>query len=146
MDNTDFNYWVYRKSAIMIPKWSSVCALLYVAVCFNLVAAGHPALYRRQDASSTTTAAATTTRDGDGTTTTAQADKSDTTTGSSKPTSVEITTTSSSSTLEPTIIPSAINGNNPSNESYSDDSKKPKLYPLLMAIALTFTYSHHRGG
>ncbi|KAI6092551.1 hypothetical protein F4821DRAFT_136831 [Hypoxylon rubiginosum] len=106
----------------MIPKWSSVCALLYVAVCFNLVAAGHPALYRRQDASSTTTAAATTTRDGDGTTTTAQADKSDTTTGSSKPTSVEITTTSSSSTLEPTIIPSAINGNNPSNESYSDDT------------------------
>ncbi|KAI1768994.1 hypothetical protein GGR53DRAFT_272359 [Hypoxylon sp. FL1150] len=106
----------------MFPKWSSVCTLLYVAVCFNLVTAGHPALYRRQDVSTTTTEDATTTRVADGATTTARTDNSDTSTRSSESTSVEITTTSSSSTFAETVIPSAINGNNPSNDSYSGNT------------------------
>ncbi|XXH04971.1 hypothetical protein Hte_011395 [Hypoxylon texense] len=105
----------------MLPRWSSVCTLLYVAVCLNLVAAGHIGAYRRQDASPTTTQNPTTTRDGDEGTTTAQTDNSESTASPSGSTTVEVTTTSSSSSLAPTVIPSAINGNNPSNDSYTED-------------------------
>lgn len=67
-----------------------------------------------------TTEAPTTTRDGDRGTTTTSPISSDTTTDSEEATSVEVTTSTASSTSESTAIPSAINGNNPSNESFSE--------------------------
>ncbi|KAI1777575.1 hypothetical protein F4818DRAFT_318432 [Hypoxylon cercidicola] len=105
----------------MLLRWSSVCTLLYAAVCFKSVSAAHLGLYRRQDASATTTATPTTTRDEDRSTTPAQSDNSETTTHLSESTSVEITTSSTSSNIVGTAIPSAINGNNPSNDSYTED-------------------------
>ncbi|KAI0180199.1 hypothetical protein GGR52DRAFT_231832 [Hypoxylon sp. FL1284] len=107
----------------MLFRLSSVCTLFYVVVCFRYVAASHPGLYRRQDASPTTAVTSTATQDGDQeATTTAQADSSDTTTNLPESTkSIEITTSSASSSPAETAISSAINGNNPSNESYAQD-------------------------
>lgn len=102
----------------MLPRWSSVCAVLYLLICFNLVAAGQLRPYpRQQDASSVTTDAPSTTQDGDGkTTATPDITKSPTNSVDST-TSVQISTSTASDPSE-TAIPSAINGNNPSNDSF----------------------------
>ncbi|KAI1374967.1 hypothetical protein F4677DRAFT_424158 [Hypoxylon crocopeplum] len=106
----------------MLPRWSSVFALLYLVVCFNRVVAGRLGPYPRQDVSSTTTEAPKTTQDGNSETTTPP-DASRTTTGSlEEATSTNVTTgtTETTSSLAVTAIPSAINGNNPSNESFAE--------------------------
>ncbi|KAI0131606.1 hypothetical protein F4776DRAFT_671601 [Hypoxylon sp. NC0597] len=106
----------------MLPKWSSVCALLYLVVCFNLVAAGRLGPYPRQDPSPVTTEASRRTQDGgDRGSETAPPDASRFSSSSAESTSVEATTSTTSSDLAVTAIPSAINGNNPSNDSYSED-------------------------
>ncbi|KAI1467297.1 uncharacterized protein F4812DRAFT_58213 [Daldinia caldariorum] len=104
----------------MLPKWSSFYALIYLFVCFNVVAAGRLGPYPRQETSPSTTEATKTTQDGDRETTTTSPDNSETHSSSSaKPTSVEVTT-SVTSTPAATAIPSALNGNNPSNDSFSE--------------------------
>ncbi|KAI1417501.1 hypothetical protein F5Y13DRAFT_201096 [Hypoxylon sp. FL1857] len=108
----------------MLPKWSSVCTLLYLVVCFNLVAAGRLGPYPRQDPSPVTTEAPKTTQDGgDSGSTTVPPDTSRPSSSLGGSTSIEVTTSATSATSDPavTAIPSAINGNNPSNASFSED-------------------------
>ncbi|KAI2471515.1 hypothetical protein F4781DRAFT_113902 [Annulohypoxylon bovei var. microspora] len=105
----------------MIPRRSSVCALLYLIICLNLAAAGQLRPYPRQDVSSVTTEAPSTTRNEDGQTTTT-ADVSQSSSGSlESSTSVQVSTSTTSDPSE-TAIPSAINGNNPSNDSFIGDA------------------------
>ncbi|OTA59995.1 hypothetical protein K449DRAFT_101767 [Hypoxylon sp. EC38] len=105
----------------MLPRWSSVCALLYLVVCFNLVTAGRLGPYPRQDPSPVTTETSRTTQDGgDRGSETDPPDASRSPSSSAESTSIEATTRTTSSDLAVTVIPSAINGNNPSNDSYSE--------------------------
>ncbi|KAI1800645.1 hypothetical protein F4811DRAFT_538219 [Daldinia bambusicola] len=104
----------------MLPKWSGFYALIYLFACFNVVAAGRLGPYPRQETSPSTAEATKTIQDGDRETTTTSPDNSETHSSSSeKPTSVEVTT-SVTSTPVATAIPSALNGNNPSNDSFSE--------------------------
>ncbi|KAI1393634.1 uncharacterized protein F4822DRAFT_435720 [Hypoxylon trugodes] len=102
----------------MLPRLPNIYTLLYLSLCFNVVVAGLLGPYPRQDTSATTEATKTT-QDGDKGTTTAPPDASKSSDSPSITSSIEVTTTATS---EPAItaIPSAINGNNPSNDSYSE--------------------------
>ncbi|KAI1212361.1 uncharacterized protein F4807DRAFT_415715 [Annulohypoxylon truncatum] len=104
----------------MLPRWSSVCAVLYLIICLNLVAAGQLRPYPRQDASSTTTEASSTTQNGDGKTTATPDTSSSSSSSFESATSVQVSTSTTSDPSE-TAIPSAINGNNPSNASFVED-------------------------
>ncbi|KAF3064771.1 hypothetical protein GL218_01674 [Daldinia childiae] len=105
----------------MLPRWLSICTLLYLLACFDLVAAGRLRPYPRQETSPSTVEATKTTQNDDRETTTAPPDNSETPSSSSaKPTSVEVTT-STTSTPETTAIPSALNGNNPSNDNFTQE-------------------------
>ncbi|KAI1143766.1 hypothetical protein F5Y05DRAFT_5708 [Hypoxylon sp. FL0543] len=105
----------------MLPKWSSVCILLFIVVCFNLAAAGRLGPYPRQDSSPATTETPQPTQDGGNRGSTASPTDTSTIPSSlGEHTSVEATT-SATSELAVTAITSAINGNNPSNDSFSED-------------------------
>ncbi|KAI2785421.1 hypothetical protein F4815DRAFT_490535 [Daldinia loculata] len=105
----------------MLPRWLRICTLLYSLVCFDLVAAGRLGPYPRQETSPSTVEATKTTQNGDRETTLAPPDNSESPSSSStKPTSVEVTT-STTSTAEATAIPSALNGNNPSNDNFTEE-------------------------
>ncbi|KAI0380965.1 hypothetical protein F5Y04DRAFT_88907 [Hypomontagnella monticulosa] len=106
----------------MLSRRSSIYILLFLVVCFDLVAAGRLGAYPRQDSTPVTTEAPTTTQDGGRETTTAVSSDA----SGSRSTSLEDTTsievpTSTSSSMAITAIPSAINGNNPSNDSFTED-------------------------
>ncbi|OTB20644.1 hypothetical protein K445DRAFT_90032 [Daldinia sp. EC12] len=104
----------------MLSKWSSICALIYLFLCFNVVAAGRLGPYPRQETSPSTAEATKTTQNGDRETTTTSPDKSETPSSSStKPTSIEVTTSVTSTPIA-TAIPSALNGNNPSTDGFSE--------------------------
>ncbi|KAI1094415.1 hypothetical protein F5B19DRAFT_56452 [Rostrohypoxylon terebratum] len=103
---------------MMLPRWSSVCAVLYLLIYFNLVAAGQLRPYpRQQDGSSVTTDAPSTTQDGDKKTTATPDTTKSSTNSIDTTTSVQVSTSTASDPSE-TTIPSAINGNNPSNDSF----------------------------
>ncbi|OTB07975.1 hypothetical protein M426DRAFT_217108 [Hypoxylon sp. CI-4A] len=106
----------------MVPNWSRICALLYLVVCFNLVAAGRLGPYPRQDVSPTTTSTPTATETGDAESATATVTSDASESSSSlKESSTEVTTAPTSSDAAITPVASAINGNNPSNNSYTSD-------------------------
>ncbi|KAI2630822.1 hypothetical protein GGR54DRAFT_635429 [Hypoxylon sp. NC1633] len=110
----------------MVPKRLSILTLLYFFVCFNVVVAGRLGPYPRQETSPTTTEASRTTQDGDRQTTTTRPDASNSPISSSdRASSVEATITATSS-VAVIPIPSAINGNNPSNDSFSGDTTVAK--------------------
>ncbi|KAL7626639.1 hypothetical protein AAE478_003412 [Parahypoxylon ruwenzoriense] len=112
----------YRTTTTMFPRRSKIWALLYLIVCLNLVAAGPLGPNRRQDASSVTSEAPTTTQDPEVEQTTTGPDTSETSAASlTEATSVEVTTSTTSS-VAVTAIPSALNGNNPSNDSFVNDT------------------------
>ncbi|KAI0114860.1 hypothetical protein F4814DRAFT_296279 [Daldinia grandis] len=102
----------------MLPRWLSICTLLYLLACSDSVAAGRLRPYPRQETSPSTVEATKTTQNGDRETTLAPPDNSENPSSSSpKPTSVKVTT-SATSTPESTAIPSALNGNNPNNDNF----------------------------
>ncbi|KAI1451866.1 hypothetical protein F4805DRAFT_68345 [Annulohypoxylon moriforme] len=105
---------------MMFLRWSSVCAVLYLLLCLDLVAAGRLRPYPRQDASSVTTEAPTTTQNGDEKTTTSPNTPESSSSSIESTTSVQVSTSTNSDPSE-TAIPSAINGNNPSNDSFTQD-------------------------
>ncbi|KAI0847932.1 hypothetical protein F5Y00DRAFT_107867 [Daldinia vernicosa] len=105
----------------MLPRWLSIWTLLYLLICFDLVTAGRLGPYPRQETSPSTAETTKTTQNDDRETTLAPPDNSETPSSSpAKPTSVEVTT-SATSTPEATTIPSAINGNNPSNDNFAEE-------------------------
>ncbi|KAI1658199.1 hypothetical protein F4813DRAFT_57226 [Daldinia decipiens] len=105
----------------MLPRWLSICTLLCLLVCFDQVAAGRLGPYPRQETSPSTVETTKTTQNDDREPTTTPPDNSETPSSSSaKPTPVEVTTTATS-TPESTTIPSALNGNNPSNDNFSEE-------------------------
>ncbi|KAI1878304.1 uncharacterized protein JN550_000486 [Neoarthrinium moseri] len=102
----------------MFPKRSWVWRLLCLLLCWNVMAAGILGPIRRDDASPTTTIAPTTTENTsqDKSTATAQT-STESTQGSSVASTGATVTSSASSTATATLIPSALNGNSPSNVS-----------------------------
>ncbi|KAI0887134.1 uncharacterized protein GGS22DRAFT_156243 [Annulohypoxylon maeteangense] len=103
---------------MMLPRWSSVCAVLYLLICLNLVSAGRLRPYPRQDASSVTTEGPTTTQNGDDKTTATPNASGSSSSSLEVTNSVQVSATTTSDPSE-TAIPSAINGNNPTNDSYT---------------------------
>ncbi|KAI5864531.1 hypothetical protein GGS23DRAFT_619132 [Durotheca rogersii] len=111
---------------MLLPRWSRVWALFYLIICLNVVIAGPLGPNRRQeDAPATAEPLTTTTREGNEEQTTTPTAASEPTTDplEETTTTAEVTTSATSTpTLTQTPVPSAINGNDPSDESFVNDA------------------------